>query len=59
MKKEEDIGMSTIWFPCEKCHSTFTFNGYVPEKAICIECGTIYDMKAVLEEVKKKEKKND
>lgn len=51
--------MSTIWFPCEKCRSTFTFNGYVPEKAICIECETIYDMKAVLEEVKKKEKKND
>lgn len=51
--------MSTIWFPCEKCRSTFTFNDYVPEKAICIECGTIYDMKAVLEEVKKKEKKNE
>lgn len=51
--------MSTLWFPCKKCHSTFTFNGYVPEKAMCIECKTIYDMKEVLKQTKKKENKND
>lgn len=51
--------MITLWFPCKKCHSTFTFNGYVPEKVICMECKTIYDMKEILEEAEKKEKKNE